>query len=356
MDEKDKLDSELPGLAGPGNERFIERCLKHNIYNREGVHVLSVGTELTEKHLRLLELHQIELVETDVERVSSFSGGDGYSHRDLIEDGVVKIMELFEQIRYTKKIDVLLIRRIIIPIVQETTDNPDLYGLFAALQSKNDYLSRHTVGVAIISALIGRWLGMPDNEWRHLTIAATLHDIGMVMLPRELVDKPGRLSDKEYADMTRHTVFGYELIRSVVGMNEQQARVALQHHERLDGSGYPSQLAGDDIDFFSRIVAVADVFHAMSSRRIYKGAASFFDMLCQLQGHAFGALDPQIVGVLINRMMQSIVGKRVLLSDSTTGSIILINPHDPLRPLVRAGDAFHDLSKEPGLSIEQVIV
>lgn len=356
MDEKEKLGSGRIGSEKLGNERFIGRCLKHNIYNQEGLHVLSIGTELTSKHLRMLELHQIELAEKDVELVSSFSGGDGYSHRDLIEDGVIKIMELFEQIRYTKKIDVMLIRRIIIPIVQETTESPDLYGLFAALQSKNDYLFRHTVGVAVISALIGRWLGMPDNEWRHLTIAATLHDVGMVMLPRELVNKPGKLTDNEFADMTKHTLFGYELIRNVVGMNERQARVALQHHERLDGSGYPHKLAGDDIDFFSRIVAVADVFHAMSSRRIYKGAAPFFDMLCQLQRDAFGVLDPHIVGVLINRMMQSIVGKSVLLSDSTTGSIILINPHDPLRPLVRAGETFLDLSKEPELSIEQVIV
>lgn len=96
-------------------------------------------------------------------------------------------------------------------------------------------------------------------------------------IPLEILNKPGRLTDEEYAIMKKHTIWGYELIKETVGTTKRQALVALQHHERMDGSGYPFGLQRAQIDPFSRIVAGADVFHAMSSRRVYRHPSSGVD-------------------------------------------------------------------------------
>lgn len=145
------------------------------------------------------------------------------------------------------------------------------------------------------------------------------------------------------------------MIKETVGTNHRQALVALQHHERQDGTGYPLGIRADKIDFFSRIVAVADVFHAMTSKRTYRNASPFYEILKQMQQDAYGALDPRIIGLFLNKVMQSLIGNEVLLTDGRTGSIVMIKPHDPFHPLVRIEEAFLDLSKEPTLHIEQVI-
>jgi HD-GYP domain-containing protein (c-di-GMP phosphodiesterase class II) len=240
-------------------------------------------------------------------------------------------------------------------MIHQTTEQPDLLGLLLSLQSKDDYTYRHNVGVGLIAALIGKWLNLKENELTQLTIAATLHDIGKVKIPTDILNKPGKLTKDEFALMKKHTIFGYQMLTETIGINHRQALVALQHHERQDGSGYPFRVGATKIDLFSRIVAVADVFHAMTSNRAYRDASPFYMILKQIHDNAFGAFDAQIIHLFLNKMMQSLVGNEVLLTDGRTGSIIMINPLDPLRPLVRLETVFVDLSKESELFMEQVI-
>ncbi|MCD9022085.1 HD-GYP domain-containing protein [Cohnella silvisoli] len=201
----------------------------------------------------------------------------------------------------------------IIPMIHHTTEHQNLFGLFATLQSKDDYTYRHNLGVGVISTLIGQWLDMEESDLSELTMAATLHDVGKVKIPLDILNKPGKLTDEEYAMMKKHAEFGYEIIKQTPGTNHRQALVALQHHERQDGSGYPHGIQSSDIDLFSRIIAVADIFHAMSSRRSYRNASPFYDILRQMQNDTFGALDPEITRLFLGKIMQSLIGNEVLL-------------------------------------------
>lgn len=333
-------------------ESFIGKQLIANLFNEKGVFVLPAMTLLSADHIRLISQHKIILEPHDVVQLDSAE-----FFQLAVDDCTAAIESIFEQIRYSKnrRIPMLEVRNEVIPFIQQVSEKNDFYGVLAALQSKDDYTYRHNVAVGIISTLLGKWLKLKPEDLSMLTIAATLHDIGKMMIPDEVLTKPGPLTPEEYQLMKKHTTFGYEMIRDTVGTNHMQALVALQHHERMDGSGYPFGVQGNRITDFSKIVAVADVFHAMTSDRFYRKASPLYEVLLQMEENVFGKLDPYICRVFINKLMQSMIGNEVELTDGRTGKIIMILATDPLRPLVNIEDEFIDLSKHRSLGIVRVI-
>lgn len=345
--------------------KLLGRRVKDDIYNSYGVLIIPAATELSRDHLHKLEAHRIWITEYDTYALdqpyesSPFQDDPSQTvyqeHVRVIDEAVDHIKHIFDQIRVSKQVAVAEIRNEIIPIIHESTEHPNLFGLFASLQAKDDYTYRHNIGVGVISTLLGRWLNVKDADLLQLTTAATLHDVGKTKVPLEILNKPGKLTQEEYAVMKRHTIWGYEMIKETVGTTHRQALVALQHHERLDGTGYPFGIRGDKIDFFSRIVSVADVFHAMTSKRSYKDESPFYETLRQMKQNAFGEFDALVIRLFMDKMMQSLVGNEVLLTDGKKGKIVMINPHDPLHPLVHVDERFIDLSKNAALHIDKVL-
>ncbi|WP_313637462.1 HD-GYP domain-containing protein [Paenibacillus sp.] len=333
-------------------ESFIGKQLVANLFNDKGVFVLPALTLLNAEHIRLISQHKIILESHDVVHLDSAE-----FFQLAIDDCTAAIENIFEQIRHNKnkRIPMLEVRNEVIPFIQQVSEKNDFYGVLAALQSKDDYTYRHNVAVGILSTLLGKWLKLKPEDLSMLTIAATLHDIGKMRIPDELLTRPGPLTDEEYQLMKKHTTYGYEMIRDTIGTNHLQALVALQHHERMDGSGYPFGVLGNRITDFSKIVAVADVFHAMTSDRFYRKASPLYEVLLQMEESVFGKLDPYICRVFINKLMQSMIGNEVELTDGRTGKIIMILTTDPLRPLVNIDDDFIDLSKHRSLGIVRVI-
>jgi HD-GYP domain-containing protein (c-di-GMP phosphodiesterase class II) len=331
------------------NERYMGKQLKQDLLTNHGVIVVPAMTILDKGIIRLIQLHGISLEQHDVQAAS-----DQIVAQEVLDSGALYMEELFSQVSFTRKIPLLEIREEIVPLVHQVTLQPDFFNLFDSLQSQDDYTYRHNIAVGVLSTVIGRWLELKESDLFQLTIAATLHDIGKVKVPLDILMKPGKLTAEEVESMRKHTTFGYEMLKETVGINHEQALVALQHHERQDGSGYPLGLKGDRITFFSRIIAVADVFHAMTSDRPYRKASPFYETLTQINDHTFGELDPRISRLFIHKMMQSMIGHEVLLTDNRSGVIVMINPHDPLRPLVNIDEQFLDLSKDSSIQIVQV--
>ncbi|MEK3659881.1 HD-GYP domain-containing protein [Paenibacillus sp. FSL E2-8871] len=333
-------------------ESFIGKQLIANLFNDKGVFVLPALTLLSAEHIRLINQHKITLESHDVVQLDSAE-----FFQLAIDDCTAAIENIFEQLRHNKnkRIPMLEVRNEVIPFIQQVSEKNDFYGVLAALQSKDDYTYRHNVAVGILSTLLGKWLKLKPEDLSMLTIAATLHDIGKMRIPDELLTRPGPLTAEEYQLMKKHTTYGYEMIRDTIGTNHLQALVALQHHERMDGSGYPFGVLGNRITDFSKIVAVADVFHAMTSDRFYRKASPLYEVLLQMEENVFGKLDPYICRVFINKLMQSMIGNEVELTDGRTGKIIMILATDPLRPLVNIDDDFIDLSKHRSIGIMRVI-
>ena len=138
-------------------------------------------------------------------------------------------------------------------------------------ENKSGQTGQHIKRVSEYSKIIAQQLGLGQERVESIRIASTMHDVGKLLIPLEILEKPGRLTDEEYATIKTHTSLGGQLLENVEGEEMRLSRtIALQHHERYDGKGYPSGLAGDEISLEGRIVAVADVYDALTSKRSYK--------------------------------------------------------------------------------------
>jgi putative nucleotidyltransferase with HDIG domain len=143
--------------------------------------------------------------------------------------------------------------------------------LLVRLAHKDDYTAEHTRGVALRAVQVGEELGLPPARLRELAIGGLVHDVGKLSVPNEILQKPGALTAEEYDEIMRHPELGSDLVRQL-GFSAQVARLVLDHHERLDGSGYPRGLGAPDLDIETRILAVCDVFDALLSKRVYRPA------------------------------------------------------------------------------------
>ncbi|TXK77840.1 HD-GYP domain-containing protein [Paenibacillus sp. N3.4] len=334
---------------------LLGKRVKHDITNAVGNVLLPAGFVIEQEHIKLLEQHRVNASEVIV-MMGDYRSEVHHAQLTLISDAANYSKDLFNRLGGTKKMPLLEIKNELIPIIQEASEYPDVFQLFEAVSAKDEYTHQHNIGVGVLSTLLGKWMGLGQTEITLLTLAATLHDVGKVRISSEILLKPGKLTDEEFAEMRRHTLYGYEILKNTVGLSPRVAQVALQHHERSDGRGYPLRLKEEQIDPLSKIVAVADVFHAMSSKRPYHEALPFHEVIEQMRRGAFGELDPHVSATFLNKMIQHLVGRRVKLTDGQWGEVVFINPHDDLHPLVKISESFIDLSEERQLHIQEVIV
>ena len=163
-------------------------------------------------------------------------------------------------------------------------------------ENKSGQTGQHIKRVSEYSRVLAKKLGMSEEEVEAVRIASTMHDVGKLLIPSEILEKPGKLTDEEYAATKTHTTMGGQLLENVEGEEMQLSRtIALQHHERYDGRGYPAQMRGDDISLEGRIVAVADVYDALTSRRSYKEAWKEEDAYREILRGRGTQFDPRVV-------------------------------------------------------------
>jgi HD-GYP domain-containing protein (c-di-GMP phosphodiesterase class II) len=322
--------------------------LNRNIYSPYGNLLLPASTLLTDEHSRILLQHKIRLSKDDLEPVPDRS-------QELIASAVSEVRGIFEKACNTGRVPIDEVESELVPLIQKLADSPGLFPLLLELQELDEYTYRHNVAVGIISTLIGKWLGCDEQTLGLLSLSASLHDIGKIKIPADILQKKGKLTAEEYALMKQHTTYGYDLILRSCSSALLFAKVALQHHEREDGSGYPSGLKGHQIDPLSKIVAVADVFHAMTSQRSYKEATPFYLVLKQMMDNAVGCFDPLIVTTFMQKLMESLVGSAVSLSDGRQGIIVMVDKTEPAKPLIRIGTRFVNLKMRQELHIESIL-
>lgn len=341
------------------SKALIGRRLKRDIFNEIGTILIAAETQITPEHLDKLLQHRVEISSYDLypeQRPAAAPESAFDGSRAKVEEATATIKNIFEEIRNKQTIPVNDIQEQVIPALESATQNyRDLFMLLSNLQSKDDYTYRHNIGVGVLSALIGKWLNLPESDQAALMVAATLYDVGKMLVPEAILNKKGKLTPEEFDLLKQHTVVGYDLIQAADGTTPEMARVALEHHERMDGSGYPHGKKGEEIHLYSRIVAVADVFHAMISDRPYHQAIPFYEAISQLRGDGFGKLDSNVVFALLNNIMKQFVGSKVILTDGTEAEVLMVHPSDPFKPLVKTASGFIDLKNAQELNIEKVL-
>jgi HD-GYP domain-containing protein (c-di-GMP phosphodiesterase class II) len=332
-------------------DNYLGRTIKNDLINAYGVTVIPAKSKLNAEHLELIRKQRIDVLD-----IIFVDEQQAPSYRQMANSVVDSSKEMFESYRISRKIPLADIRKDVVPVIQEISRNPDIFALFSSVQGRDDYTYQHNVGVGVLSTLIGRWLHMSEAELSVLSLAATLHDIGKLKIPNEILNKPGKLTDEEFNLVKKHTIYGYEMLKETTGANSRITLAALQHHERNDGKGYPLGLKDEQIDSYSKIIAVADIFHAMSSKRPYHEAMPFHVIVDQMRRGSFGALDPHIVSVFLENIVKRTVGREVILTDGRVGEIVYLNPHDIETPLIRINDEYIDLSKMKELNIREISI
>jgi HD-GYP domain-containing protein (c-di-GMP phosphodiesterase class II) len=218
-----------------------------------------------------------------------------------------------------------------------------------------DYLFHNSVLSAMTSYLLAQWNLFPQKDWIPIALAGLFHDIGNIKVDKEILHKPSKLTKEESDEVKRHTVYGYNLLKNVAALNEGIKLTVLQHHERYDGSGYPLGINADKIHPYAKIVAIADIFHAMTLKRLYQSEASPYVVLEQLQMESFGKLEPGYVRVFIEKATQFQRGMVVRLNDKRIGEIVFSDRDHPTRPWVNVSGMIINLTTERALHIESVV-
>ncbi|GGA26178.1 HD-GYP domain-containing protein [Paenibacillus physcomitrellae] len=273
----------------------------------------------------------------------------------LIDSAMDEIKLAFHPVSRYQEIPFNLLRSNVLPVILRLSEHPFLSHYFNYMEDKDTYTYRHSIGVAIITHAIGLIIDFDQQELVELTEAGFLHDIGKAKIPEEIINKPGALTDEEYAIIQNHTCFGYEIMKNIPILTYRQALVALQHHEREDGRGYPFRLRGEEINHHSKIVAIADVFHAMISKRSYKSPVPIYKVLFEITESRYGTLDPSIFLPFVKKIMNYMIGNEVLLSNGMKGKITHIPSNDPVRPLIQTDGVYLDLRSERSIQLLEVI-
>ncbi|MFN4291308.1 MAG: HD-GYP domain-containing protein [Permianibacter sp.] len=213
--------------------------------------------------------------------------------------------------------------------------NQDALLCMTRIREKDAYLLEHSVNVSILMTILARHLKLEETVIHQLATGALLHDVGKILVSDKVLNKPGKLTDEEFIEMRRHVEYGYDVVKHIPGISPISLEVLIQHHERLDGHGYPHKLSGDGISRYGRMIAIVDSYDAITANRVYKDgftSTHAFKILREASGTSY---DTELVAHFIRAIGVFPVGTLVRLKSQRLGIVIQSGDSDPLKPVVK---------------------
>lgn len=248
------------------------------------------------------------------------------------------LQESFRSLKSEGTFDVSSLSDAVSSLLDEILANPNILVSLSDIGTTDDSTLIHSVNTTVFSLLIAQQLNFSMLELRKLTEGALLHDIGKTMIRPDILYKTSPITAEEFSHIKEHSLLGYTILRQNPNFTELSRLVTLQHHERLDGSGYPYGLVKDEIHVFSKIVSIADMYDALTAERCYRSSMSNYDAYKILVKDAGTKIDSELLSIFLKHIAIYPNGSTVKLSDGTRGIIKAQNPQAPFRPLVRVID------------------
>lgn len=224
---------------------------------------------------------------------------------------------------------------IIDDLLDNILSNEDVLTIIGDVFLYDNYIYQHSFQVSTYAIAIAKEMNYSVEEIRQIALGALLHDVGKMLVPQDILLKPGRLTEDEFSEIRKHTTSGFDVLRNVHSISLLIAHCAFQHHERLDGSGYPRGLIDFEIHPYAKIIAVADVFDAVTSNRVYKMKMLPSQAIAILEGGKGTLYDAKVVEAFSHIIAHYPNGTTVVLSNGSRGIISKQNKHNPTRPWVR---------------------
>lgn len=280
------------------------------------------------------------------------------SEKDQFIDSYKNMLEVMHKVNNTVNINqpipLLEVRNSLL-LLFENIQNYNVISFVPPNFNESDYSLHKSVVTALTAYHIAKASGQPQKDWMPIALAGLLMDIGNQKVDRNILNKKDKLTTYEMEEVKKHTEYGYQILSNQTALNSGVKLAALQHHERVDGTGYPLMLSGDQIHIYAKICAIADIYHAMTLNKVYRKAVSPYLVMEQIQSDAFGKLDPVLVTVFIESLTKFNVGTKVKLSDGRVGEIVFVERLQPTRPWVNVESQIVNLSIERKYHIVEVI-
>ncbi|MFD2045146.1 HD-GYP domain-containing protein [Ornithinibacillus salinisoli] len=349
--------------------KYIKKgaILGQTISNDNGIVLLQKGMSLSNSIIKRLRDQGITYVYIEDEETKDVQVVSAISEK-LRKDATDSVRQVFSEVKSTDLLAKSFIldkeeknlNTIVHRLLEEINQHKESISLLGDIFITDDYIFQHSLNVTIYALAIGKALHLNEKELAELGTGAILHDIGKAFIDYDVLQKPDQLSDKEFEIMKEHTTIGFDLLRKQGSVSSVVAHCAYQHHERLDGSGYPRGLSGDKIHTYAKIIGVADVFDAVTSNRVYRDAMLPHEGLEILYAGAVNLFDREMVEAFKKSIVVYPNGLTVLLNDGTSGVVVKQNKHLCDRPIVRVIKDKHkqmitpyelDLSKELNITI-----
>ncbi len=350
--------------------------LGETIYDLTGNVLLSKGIELRHTYIEKINLLNLESVlVSDISKYifeePSLSVVDpvlSMVNRDMIvaetrSDATNMVRQFMEGLggySGTPNIDKILL--IVNQIIDEILKNDEIAFNLGDLKSVDDYTFEHSVNVCVLALLSGIALGFKKVALVELGIGAILHDIGKILIPQDVLNKPGLLDDEEFDIVKRHARLGYDVLNRIKGVSQASAAVALYHHERFDGNGYPDGMAGEVIPLYSRIVAIADVFDALTSDRVYSKKISPYKAMEYVVSMVGAHFDPEIIKRFARQLGFFYKGLHLELNTGETAVVLMAQNARPVVRVLRDPRGMEmqdyyeiDMLKNPSVQVRNVI-
>ena len=343
-----------------------------NIHNSSGLLLVPKNASINQTHLFRMKLYQIFNILVYNNDLLQIQQNAQSTDQQVLPDNITNNKAFLSFMKYYDKA-IIDIKNLIGALMENKAVEDELYqccnNVLSSMDNPNllfEYLYHikckniensvflHSLNVALLCNIFGTWLRLSDSNLKELTLSGLLHDVGKCDIDPDILNKPGKLTQQEFVIIKSHPLNGFTKFKET-NLSYGIKMAILQHHEKLDGSGYPFGFCKEEIHDYASIVAIIDMYEAMTTDRAYHKRIPPFMVLDIFEKDGYEVLDSHFLSVFLENLALLYIGKSVILNNGESGKIVFINRKTPSRPLVQVGSKIYNLEFEMSIEITDVL-
>lgn len=357
----------MPRLRVSVNRLREGMVVKEDVYAKTGVILVMEGTCVTKEVIGLLTRHFIEEVIVEysndkrepaipvkaLEPIDKEKQFEAFKAEFVVAEHTLS--DNFKEIVYqSKDADMPALLGLLNGLIEKMDDDTSLANILLRMKNQRSGLYAHSINVALFGQLLARWIGCEPDEVEAVSAAGLLHDIGFLELWKNSPEQNEFEIEYETEKYEKHVICGYNIVKNL-DVDPRVKQAVLTHHECVNGSGFPLHVKGENINRISRIIAIADMYDMLTMTKDGAPGTAVFEAIRKLQEEGYGKLDSNFLLVFLERIAETMIQRRVLLSDGREARVIMIDKYRLFAPLVQIDGIFVDLAKQKALYIKEVL-